>query len=493
MKLSISIKKIHIIAWIIFILSIIPVLLLAKYSFPSADDFSAGRMAHEAWRNTGSFWQAAIGAGKNVIYNYENWSGVYASVFWTSLHAGIFNEKIYGLTTVIVIGMLIVGVVYSFQVILTQLMGIKKEISNILALLYLFMVIQNSVNASEAYYWHAGAINYTFAFGLMLCMTGTVIRAQMKNHHFFYTTISCLLAVLVGGGNYITALCSMVLLVFLCVISFIKKQKRSNSFSVLITAIVLLLSFLVSVLAPGNQVRMSVSTGGLSPIKAIATSFYYCMTYTIKEWMCWPVLFVLLLAIPIMLYAVRQTKFDFRYPILVILGCYCLASSAFTPCLYATGNVDAGRVQNTVYAIVLLMIFISEFYLIGWFGKRILEKNKIFFSKKIEMGCLAFTGLVIVLDLAFSLFTVRSNPDIYTGTLAAYAMLKGQTKVYEEENEKRLELLYSDMSDIELQPHSDAPTLLRFQDVTSDKGDWLNISMAKYYNKQFITLSTTNK
>ena len=100
---SITEKRIWIVMVLLLVISLFPIVRLAFYNYPCADDFSASDSVHFAWVNPGSLMEVVKAAWENVRFNYLEWSGVFMSVFWTSLQFGIFGEQFYGLTTVITI------------------------------------------------------------------------------------------------------------------------------------------------------------------------------------------------------------------------------------------------------------------------------------------------------------------------------------------------------------------------------------------------------
>jgi len=84
-------RKLYIGMMIFLIVSLLPIMVLAFYNYPCADDFSASDTAYWVWNSTDSMLEVLEAAWENVVYNYHKWSGVYASVFWTSLQPGLFG------------------------------------------------------------------------------------------------------------------------------------------------------------------------------------------------------------------------------------------------------------------------------------------------------------------------------------------------------------------------------------------------------------------
>ena len=99
--------------------------------------------------------------------------------------------------------------------------------------------------------------------------------------------------------------------------------------------------------------------------------------------------------------------------------------------------------------------------------------------KKYILG-MVFFGLI------FSGLTVIIDEEAYIGTHAGYSIINGQAQIYREENERRLELLYSDEKKVIFPSFSNPPELLLFQDITNDGNEWLNQAMAEYYGKESV-------
>ena len=143
-----------------FVLSLLPVLLLALFNYPNADDFSASVEARHAWVETGSLWEVLKAAAGNVKYNYMEWSGVFASVFWTSLQPGLFGEAYYGLTTWITVAAVCGGAGYLFTVFLRKYLRGDRYVTGCVTLPFLFLLLHCMPDGKEGLYWHAGCLYF---------------------------------------------------------------------------------------------------------------------------------------------------------------------------------------------------------------------------------------------------------------------------------------------------------------------------------------------
>lgn len=480
------------------LLSVLPILMLAFYNYPCADDFSASDTAHWAWQETGSLIEVLKAAVENVIYNYYNWSGVYTSVLWTSLQPGLFGERFYGITTVISVVLFLAAGGY-----LTYVIGSKYLKANpwswmAVCVLYLFTSIQCMPDGNEGLYWHAGGANYTWAFAFLLLLTGTILSVYREEHTLkstLKTVASCVLAILVGGGNYITALQGCIWLILLDVIMIYSKGRSNGkaygkvlwqNAAALLPTIVLIVAFLISVMAPGNAVRMGASKG-MGGVEAVVESFRYAFFVPLESWLTWPVWILLLTAIPFMGNIVKQTEFKFSLPGFILVLSFCLVAAGFTPSLYAQGAVQAGRLQDTVYYILILLLYVSVFYITGWIYHRYLkrqdrEKHKTELTYRAKKWVLA---LLIVWVLG-SLPYMKIDTGIYIGTDALYAIASGKAAQYRETNERRLEILAGEEKQVILPKFTNVPELLQFEDIYPNPQEWLNTAMAVYYKKESV-------
>ena len=493
-----------------FLMSLLPILLLAFYNYPCADDFSASDSVRSAWVNSGSFIEVVKAALENVEYNYKNWSGVFVSVFWTSLQPGIFGERFYGLTTLITLVLFVSAGGYLSYVLNRKYLKTDRYAVGCVAILYLFSTIQCMPDGKEGLYWHAGVVNYTWAFAFLLLLLGAVlsiVKEEKRNKKMLQCVAACILTVLVGGGNFITALQGclwmFVILVSACSWEWKKNglklsQIMKKELPLIAPALVLAISFGASVLAPGNAVRMD-GSGGMGPVKAILVSFYYCLNDPIEEWLIWPIVAMLILAVPFMWVIVKELSFPFAHPGLVAIVAFCLVSAGFTPSLYAQGDVVAGRLQNTVYFLFVLALYGVIFYTLGWIRncQVFLRKEK---DAEVENGgmelsdrrnrlsatTVLFVGGVLFFLIGGSLLHIMIEENLYVGAEAFTTILSGQAEIYRQENEERLQLLKNTKENVVLKPFSNPPDLLLFQDITPNRDEWINTIMAEYYGKESV-------
>ena len=142
-----------------FLVSIVPVLALAFYSHPAGDDYAYGLAAHLAWKETHSIISVLKAAVQNVAGYYNTWQGTYASIFLMSLQPAVISQRLYPLTTFLMLGMLCGGTWLLIRTIFTHYLKLEKSLWQSLALSVLFLSVHVLDEGKSAFYWFNGALH----------------------------------------------------------------------------------------------------------------------------------------------------------------------------------------------------------------------------------------------------------------------------------------------------------------------------------------------
>ena len=488
-----------------FFVSLIPLLMIGAYDFPSADDFSTGAACRLIWEQSHNIF-AVMGKALSIAYDYYfTWMGYFVNIFFTSIQPGIYGDFTYAMVPFVILGTLIVATFLFFRALLTKLLGFDNWISNVVSVIALFLMIQcmpfGETNTArvEAFYWHAGAINYTFMHSLsLLFMAFTIFYAKERKH--IYLILASVFGFMCGGGNQMTGLNTCIIVTLACAFLILHKrlQKRSTNNSVnpvpslestdglaeiiinpslFVSSICFYTAFLLNVFAPGNRVR-SAGTNGLSPIASIVQSLTKGFELCFIEWFGWKIVAFMLLLLPFIVRGLRNTRFRFPCPLVVVVFSFGIVCAMLTPPLFAVGNVMAGRIQSLTYIMFVLWIIIDEIYVVGWF---IWRKSNYSMGKYETV--IAIAGMLAILCL--SIFFVHVNPHYYSFSSAITDMREGVAKGYRCEIEKRLELLHdNEVLNPEFEAFENRPALLFFSDITTDTEAWENRALARYYEKE---------
>ena len=527
---------------VIYVLSLIPVLVIGKYDYPSADDFSMGLGTRLVYEATGSLLAVAGKILSETVRYYRTWIGYFTSCLFTTVSPATFGEAWYALTPAVILLALHVGVVVFFYALMEKALGMNRYVRRCMTVLTLFLMVQRMPEGSlrvEAFYWYSGAGNYTLTFSAgLLYLAFYVLSAcgvRRKNRSLFLL-LACIMGFLAGGGNYLSALSFAVVSVLFAV--YLVKRKIGR----LLPAAFYLCGFAVSCLSPGNRIRGG-EAEGYGALKSILLSLYYTLSYPLNQWMNWAVLLILALAGVIFWMGFAEIEFSgasagasgaaasekagktvggaaapekagngaqavqlgFTAPFPAAVLAYGIVSCVVTPALYAQGNMDAGRIQSTFWLHAVLVLLLLEWYLVGGLYRRFSkEQNASAVSclqnasaasclrnasaaPCLQNGAGGFVRAIFLFFLVFSLLAVKGNPDFYTGTSAVSELLDGSAAQYGRENEERLRILKNSREqDAVLPRYTVQPNLLYFEDVSEDPDDWINQKMSEYYGKNSI-------
>lgn len=539
---SCDLRRLSYLLIVIYALSLIPVLVIGKYDYPSADDFSMGLGTRLVYEATGSLLAVAGKILSETVRYYRTWIGYFTSCLFTTVSPATFGEAWYALTPAVILLALHVGVAVFFYALMEKALGMNRYARRCMTVLALFLMVQRMPEGSlrvEAFYWYSGAGNYTLTFSAGLLYLAfyvlSVCGVRSKNRSLFLV-LACIMGFLAGGGNYLSALSFAVVSVLFVV--YLVKRKIGR----LLPAAFYLCGFAVSCLSPGNRIRGG-EAEGYGALKSILLSLYYTLSYPLNQWMNWAVLLILTLAGVIFWMGFAEIEFSganakaggaaasekagetvrgaaapekagsgaqavqlgFTAPFPAAVLAYGIVSCVVTPALYAQGNMDAGRIQSTFWLHAVLVLLLLEWYLVGGLYRRFSKEQNASAVSCLQnasvasclrnasaVSCLrngagGFVRAILLFFIVFSLLAVKGNPDFYTGTSAVSELLDGSAAQYGRENEERLRILKNPREqDAVLPRYTVQPNLLYFEDVSEDPDDWINQKMSEYYGKNSI-------
>lgn len=470
-------------AAVLFALSLIPMLALARYDVPSADDYSFGAQTHQVWLQTGSLAAVLRMSAARIKALYLGWQGSFAAMFLMTLQPAVFGEEFYCLTPYVMLGVLIPSVLFFCWTLFRRTFGTSRGCWFLTALFWLTLTIQNAPRAVEGFYWFNGASYYMGFFSLSLVLYGLLllyVRQETPWKRRTQLALAALLAAGIGGGNYTTALLSTLLLAGGVVLLAVTKNRRF--LGLLLPLLALLATFVLSMAAPGNAVRAA-ECHSMAAVPAILRSLE---TAAVQIGRYTTVVTVLALALlsPVLWRGAKRVAFSFPCPVLVVLVSFGLYAAQLCPPLYAMSFPGPGRLQNIVYAMYVFLMVFDLFYVLGW-----VAHHHQGHERKPRDPWRDATGMVLLgAALVVCCFAVpRQTP--FTSVSALKALCTGGPQQYYGDYQARLELLEDPQQQtVVLQPFSQRPYLLYFDDATADPTDWRNVAMANYYGKRQVTV-----
>lgn len=478
-KTRITYKVLFYLLLAVLLLSLVPMLMICRYDVPCADDFTYGAAAHLKYMETGSALQAVLAGAKHTADTYLNWQGSFSAVFLMAVQPAVFGESFYGVGAVIVMAALIAGVFCLCAALFSGVFGLQKSVGGCVAAVILLLCIQLVLSPVQGFYWYNGAVYYGFFYGLSLLTFALGIRTVRRGGRLRLALL-CVLAFVLGGGNYVTALTCAI--IGFCSIALLLLLKNKNWKKLLLPVAFLMAAFLVSIIAPGNAVRQSSVSHSPNAVTAILNSFQCGAVYSVS-WFSLPMAGALLFLAVIFWNNASRAAIRFRYPGLVTIYSYCLLSAMFCPTMYALGSIGDKRLVNIIYYAYVLLLAINCFYWIGWIKPRIMKARE-------SGGAFPLRGLLAAAACCLVCCGVYARGHGFTSLMAIGAMRSGEAREYYECAQKRLESLNNGIAeDLVLEPYSSRPYLLFFDDITQDAADWRNVAMSEYYGEHSVILA----
>jgi len=460
------------------LLSLIPLLWAGFYAVPCADDFSYGDAAHRAWAGSGSVFAALAAALRQTREVYFGWQGSFSAVFLMSLQPAVFGMRLYALTPALMLLSLLAGLFCACRALFSGLFGLPKSLAGCLAAVAALLCIQLLPSPAQGFYWYNGAVYYTFFQGLALISLALGLRL-VRRGGTGRLLLLCLLAVILGGSNYVTAL--FCVLAALSGIALLLLGRDRAWRRLLLPTLCLLAAFALSAAAPGNAVRQGASEHSPDALRAVLEAFRCGAVYSVR-WFRLPVLGVLVFAGVLLWSALRGGgRVPLYRPVLITLYSYCLLSAMFCPCLYALGDVGDKRLTNIIYYTYILLLLVNLCAWLGFFASR---RGAAEGEKKPGLLPLLASG---ALCLACCALFLRAGG--YTSVMALGVLRSGEAQAYYAAAQQRLTVLEDpSVRDAVLEPFPSQPYLLFMDDITADAQDWRNLAVSQYYGKDSVVL-----
>lgn len=487
----------------LFVLSMVPLLVLGIYDFPSADDFSMALQTHQEFAASGNIFAAAGAALKKAWLIYSQYEGYFFSIILTNFCPSAFNIKLYFLVPIIILGMLVFGVIYFFDSLFVWAWKLDKDLARTTAYITLMLMIHCMTPANarvEAFYWWSGAINYTFTFGMGFFWLGLLLRIIFddgkgrRRRRLFWAGFW---GFWLGGANYMSALELAICSVLILFIIFMTGRGRfaihggADITRIWIPVVVNLIGFACSCFTPGNLVR-SAETQHVGAVKAVLLSIYGTFDLMFNDMARWE-LFMALALLGVIFWKMSEgLKVRLEHPFMFSLFALLMASSNLTPPFFAVGNIQAGRLMGLAWMEFVVLLVLVVFYWAVWIRQKIqAEETEAAAGDGKFSAMTSMMIVVVVLLIGFgSALCVIPEAGYYTCTEAVYEIVSGEAGTYRSENADRLLILNDgSITDAELSEYSVHPKLLFYMDVTPDKAEWINTATATYFEKNSVILN----
>jgi len=410
-----------------------------------------------------------------------------------TLHPAVFGDGFYMFGSLVIILGFVGALFFFLKALLMDFLGADWFSYGIVACVFAFMFLQFVPSPVEGLFWYNASVLYTGMTSVALVMFGVVIKEMVSPlakrlllrflHLLRYLVPVFILAFVVGGGNFVTALTSIVILALMTAFCF-KHIKRFDPLGVLI---IVLASFSVSITAPGNAVRQE-AFERMNPLLAILSSFRYAVHPDFIGYLRLPVVALFVLLTPLLYRIAKGSRLSFKFPYLVVPVMYGVYASTFTPNLFAWSDLGPHRVLNMNFFALLMFLLFSIIYVCGSIARKSEAIREAIvpiggvFGLLVKWRKLVFYPAALALFALSSLMLIFNNVNAVSGVSATRSLINGEAAAYHQEQLDRLEILRSDdIQTVEFYPLVNRPHVLFFYDITTYYDYWRNVAFARFY------------
>lgn len=471
---------------LLFLLSLAPMLTIAKYDRPSSDDYVYAQLTKHVWDKTHSVIKLLAAAAETSLHTYQSWQGSYAGCFLMALQPGIFGEKIYPVAPVFLILSLAAAIGVFLFVLLRRLLNMDGASIAIVAIVCAAVSVNYLPYAAEAFYWYNGGVYYTFFYALLLLLFALLIDSAFSERaKALRIVLAALLGAVIGGGNLVVGLTAQLLLAGYAALRILLKKRDPVALAALAA---FTLGFAVNLLAPGNAVRQLTMGARPGAVQSVLTGIYYAVLL-LRDWMTAPVILSGLVLVPLFVpYADRLiARFRFRFPALAPVGSVLLVAAGLVPLVYAGNHLNVPRVYAVLFYESVLLYYFSLFYCCGWVCRVVREDASHAFSRAMRFAVPALLAAALVTLLPkYPAYDRQEAPTC----VVAYKSLKLRDAYeFARDRDARLPMLENPaISDAVVGRVTARPALFHNRDISSDPAGDRNRALAAYYGKNSVTL-----
>lgn len=468
----------------------LPLLILGFYAYPIADDWSLGANVYHCIKRGGNIFEI-LGEAVNTAFLWRTNEPRFSAVVFGALQPGIWGERFYWITSWLSVSSVILS---EFLLVLFLLNskgrhGIAMLIPVVVpSIMIQLMCVQFP---AESFYWWTGAMNYTIIYSISLILFiifWDLMNRQRKRGITVLLVVSgMILAVLVGGNNYATSLSMTCLFVSMSIMLLMKNRKALAK--TLPITIALTACLVICLLAPGNQTRLEGEFGGttMEPFSAIFQSLLHTAS-NIYSWTTWKIVFMLLLIAPFLWKALKDTNYQFKYPVLFTAYTYGIYASQIVATMYVGSNTGGGRMAAILYYAYHVWLLLNFGYWMGWLQRKQISWpiTVLRLKDRISGDLLQWffiVGTILAISIGFEIKTTSTYR-------ACVWLVTGVAKEYADAWEERLEVLYDEnVKEVYFTPLPGYDGEMIFYADFQVGENWINSACANYYGKEYVGLA----
>lgn len=483
-----------------FVIMLIPMFIVARYSHASADDFGwNAAMRRQVWNETHSMWQLIKTAVHNTVSMYYGWQGTFTTTFVQAFQPEIFNVRAYFIVPYLMMAFFFGGSALFLYYVLVRLLNIDRMVYLVVTFLYFIVTVQYIPSTGEAFYWFNGAVAYTLPYAGVLFGLYFALKYIFEKKKR-YLALSCFCAFFVGGGNYLTI---VLLPLLFALLMFLFTGKRRNTLWLLLPLSIFLVTAVINMKAPGTVVRGGDGFGfDLAKVfHTVGRAVYNGMKGVLTDYLSNPVIVICFLLIALFLIrdmAGKQYGFSFRHPLLFVGMTFGSYLAMYAPTYYAGVGAPFGRMSNLISFWFELGLILDIVYITGFIGRVVRQRGEkapaVYKSleDRSDRMCKAWdTYKIYVLIAAILLIAV--NPGWYR--MSAFSrtvryLASGEAAQFGREMDERYALLLDEgKKDVIIEPLSVSAGPLFLYDIVEEPEEWPNTAVAEFFGKDSVRLA----
>ena len=386
----------------LFVLTLLPIILIAPFGHATGDDLGYGAHVMQALRDGTGIAGALSNIAGEIVSKWYTWQGTWASIFLFCIEPGVFGEKFYTIVPLLAVAMFCIGTGYFLYHFLTRVMRISRAAFVTIFSLLSILAIQYMPYMRGGIFWYTSVAHYLIPY--CAAMVSAVFADRfLQTGQNKYLAGMCLLMAYLGGASYPAIVLSLELTLLLILYAAADGRMSRRRILILLPLALMLAGFCVSAAAPGNKVRGGEgfgSRGAAGIVMVIVNSIKVCAVRGAGYFLrARPLILLLPItlgfaaegydacgeaspaviassagsvpaagAVPDQLTpgvcgvkGLPRLRAFLRHPVTVAVLCFLIAAGVYAPEVYSAVDVSGG-VPDTEYFVTLVMLVVALSY-----------------------------------------------------------------------------------------------------------------------------------
>lgn len=520
----------------LFVLTLLPIILIAPFGHATGDDLGYGAHVMQALRDGIGIAGALSNIAGEIVSKWYTWQGTWASIFLFCIEPGVFGERLYTIVPLLAVAMFCIGTGYFLYHFLTRVMRISRSAFVTIFSLLSILAIQYMPYMRGGIFWYTSVAHYLIPY--CAAMVSAVFADRfLQTGQNKYLAGMCLLMAYLGGASYPAIVLSLELTLLLILYAAADGRMSRRCLLILLPLALMLAGFAVSAAAPGNKVRGGEgfgSRGAAGIVMVIVNSIKVCAVRGAGYFLrARPLILLLPItlgfaaegydacgeaspaviassagsipaagAVPDQLTpgvcgvkGLPRLRAFLRHPVTVAVLCFLIAAGVYAPEVYSAVDVSGG-VPDTEYFVTLVMLVVALSYAgcaLRLRADRAAHRAGSAARQQDAYACFATRQHVLNMSMFFGALVLCAifGKHLIGGSVdyTCYTFWKsGQLSDYTRQMEEKLSILQNDDTGDVLVPemNNEQGPFMCMAEI-GDPHNFNNVSSAAFYGKRSVT------